>query len=190
MGKMTMRLGALMMAVGLAACGGDEAGEGEGSAASDSAVASTDSPAAPAPASPAPATPAPTGPRLSSRTSPQHGDYLADGNGRALYLLEAPGECYDTCMGVWPPLFVAGNAAATADSMLRQELVGTATRRDGTSIVTYGGHPLYYYAGDRQPGDTQGQHVEDSWGEWYLVRPGGGKVEDGGGRRGRGRDDG
>lgn len=185
----TMKLGAWMV-MGLAACGGDEAAGGEKGAPGDSAVAAAPPPATPAPA---PSTPAAAGPRLTSRTSPQHGAYLADGNGRALYLLEAAEggtECYDACLGVWPPLFGSASVTVTADSGVSQQRIGTAQRRDGTSIVTYGGHPLYYYAGDRRPGDTQGQHVEDSWGEWYLLRPDGGKVEDhGGGRRGRGRDD-
>jgi hypothetical protein len=35
--------------------------------------------------------------------------------------------------------------------------------------VTHGGKPLYYFAGDAKPGDTNGQGV----GVWYAVTPDG-----------------
>lgn len=141
-------------------------------------------PAAPATAAP-PAAPAPV--RLGIGRSARHGVYVADAGGRALYLLEDNRPCYDACMGVWPPLLAAGAGAAAANPALQRRLVGTLRRRDGTLQVTYGGHPLYYYVGDRNPGDTEGQLVEDSWGEWYLVAPDGAEVETEGRRGGRDR---
>jgi predicted lipoprotein with Yx(FWY)xxD motif len=184
----------VLLAIGVTACGGEDAAEdAEKSTAAESAPAAPP-PAASPPAAPPPAAPATTGVRLSVGRTPEHGSYLTDASGRALYLLEEDARgsstCYDACIGLWPPLFAAGGAPATAaDSAVQARLIGTAPRRDGTSQVTYGGHPLYYYAGDRGPGQTLGQHVEDAWGEWYLVHPGGGKVEDRRGGRGRGRDD-
>jgi hypothetical protein len=34
------------------------------------------------------------------------------------------------------------------------------TRSDGTTQVTYGGLPLYYWEGDRKAGDTTGNGLE------------------------------
>jgi predicted lipoprotein with Yx(FWY)xxD motif len=57
-------------------------------------------------------------------------------------------------------------------------LLGTIQRRDGSTQVTYGGHPLYYYSKDQGRGDVTGQDVTDERGEWYLVSPAGQAVED------------
>jgi predicted lipoprotein with Yx(FWY)xxD motif len=46
--------------------------------------------------------------------------------------------------------------------------LGVITRTDGTKQVTYGGHPLYYFAGDTAPGQTKGQGVG---GTWFLIGP-------------------
>jgi predicted lipoprotein with Yx(FWY)xxD motif len=128
--------------------------------------------------------------RVGVGRTPELGVFLTDGNGRSLYLLEEDGAgestCYEMCAAIWPPL-LAGTATPTpADPTVRANLLGTIARRGGGSQVTYNGHPLYYYLGDAAPGQTRGQHVEDSWGEWYLVSPAGRHVgEDGSGRRGR-----
>lgn len=128
--------------------------------------------------------------RIGVGRTPELGAFLTDANGRSLYLLEEDGAgestCYEMCAAIWPPL-LAGTAAPTpADSAVRANLLGSVPRRGGGSQVTYNGHPLYYYLGDAAPGQTRGQHVEDSWGEWYLVGPGGRHVgENGSGRRGR-----
>ena len=148
-------------------------------------------PAAAASATNAAATPAI---RVTVARSTAHGPILADGRGRSLYLLEedpAGGSgCTDMCAVVWPPYLAAGGTAPVADSGVRAALLGTVPRPGGGTQVSYGGHALYYYIGDAKPGDTRGQHVEDSWGEWYLVQPGGGEAtapgRERGGRRGRG----
>jgi predicted lipoprotein with Yx(FWY)xxD motif len=40
--------------------------------------------------------------------------------------------------------------------------------------VTYAGQPLYFFAGDEQPGDTNGQAVGDVW---FVVTPDGTPIE-------------
>jgi Secreted repeat of unknown function len=50
-------------------------------------------------------------------------------------------------------------------------------RTGGTTEVTYHGHPLYYYAADSKPGDTNGQGVKAFGAEWYVLSPAGDKVE-------------
>jgi len=103
------------------------------------------------------------------------GTYLTDANGMSLYLYtkDSPGvtTCYDQCAVAWPPLLVNG-AAPTAEGGLGAQL-GTVTRRDGTTQVTYNGWPLYYWQNDHQPGDISGQNVG---GVWYLISPDGNAI--------------
>jgi predicted lipoprotein with Yx(FWY)xxD motif len=119
------------------------------------------------------------------------GAILTDARGRALYLLEGDGAatngCTATCTVIWPPYLAGAGAVAPAagDTLVRASLIGTRARENGGVQITYGGHPLYYYLGDRDSTDVLGHHVEDSWGEWALVSPGGRPLP--GGRRG-GRD--
>jgi predicted lipoprotein with Yx(FWY)xxD motif len=134
----------------------------------------------PAPATPVTTATEPTPVRIGSRSNERFGVYLTDANGRAVYLLEsedASSPCVKTCLTIWPPLLASNGAPVPADTAVRADLLGTTTRGDGVSQVTYGGHALYYYLGDTQPGDVFGQHVEDAWGEWYLVSTAGREVE-------------
>ena len=41
--------------------------------------------------------------------------------------------------------------------------LGTLTRADGTTQVTYAGKPLYYWQGDTKPGDATGNGVTGAW---------------------------
>ena len=56
--------------------------------------------------------------------------------------------------------------------------MGTSPRADGTRQVTYDGHPLYYFAGDKAPGDVKGQGIHNFGGGWYVVAPGGDEIDD------------
>ena len=56
-------------------------------------------------------------------------------------------------------------------------LPGTVGRTDGTTQVTYAGHPLYYFSGDQNPGDIDGEGSQAFGGGWDLVSPAGVKVE-------------
>jgi predicted lipoprotein with Yx(FWY)xxD motif len=108
------------------------------------------------------------------------GSILADGKDRTLYLfLKDSGttsECNGGCAAAWPPLTV--NGTPTAGSGAQASLVGTTTRSDGTSQVTYNGHPIYRYSGDQNAGDTAGQGLEAFGAEWYVLSPAGDQVED------------
>lgn len=154
------------------------------SSASGATAAQTAHPQSP------PAATATTELRVGVRRTPELGAFLTDGNGRSLYLLEedrgGESSCYEMCAAIWPPLLAGTAIPTSADAAVRRDLLKSVPRRGGGSQVTYNGHPLYYYLGDAAPGQTRGQHVEDSWGEWYLVSPTGQHVgEDGSGRRGR-----
>ena len=77
--------------------------------------------------------------------------------------------CYDQCATAWPPL-LTDTADVTAGTGMDATLIGTTERTDGTTQVTYNDHPLYYYAEDTEPGDTEGQGVNDVW---WVVNPAG-----------------
>ena len=56
-------------------------------------------------------------------------------------------------------------------------LVGTTKRTDGTTEVTYNGHPLYYFVGDSKRGDTNGEGVVAFGAGWDVIAPSGMKIE-------------
>lgn len=107
-------------------------------------------------------------------SSSELGDIVVDGEGRTLYLFTSDSgsesTCYGACEAAWPPLV----GEVTAGPGVTGEL-GTTTRTDGSSQVTLGGHPLYHYASDVDPGDTSGQGVG---GVWFVVDGAGNPVED------------
>jgi hypothetical protein len=47
--------------------------------------------------------------------------------------------------------------------------LGTITRSDGSTQVTYDGHPLYTYVSDTAPGQAKGNGVNLSGGVWHEV---------------------
>jgi predicted lipoprotein with Yx(FWY)xxD motif len=106
------------------------------------------------------------------------GPILVDGNGRTLYLFEADkspsSTCYGACATYWPPLLTGG--APTAGTGVKASLLGTTRRTDGTTEVTYGGHPLYYVVTDHNPGDASGQAVNNFGAAWFVVGTDGNKI--------------
>ena len=123
---------------------------------------------------------APAAPQIGSAAL-DPGTALVDGAGRALYLFEADTGTTSTCTGacaqVWPPLLASGPAPAVTGAA-QASLVGTSPRADGTLQVTYHGHPLYYFAGDKAPGDVTGQGIHNFGGGWYVVTPAGDEIDD------------
>jgi predicted lipoprotein with Yx(FWY)xxD motif len=116
------------------------------------------------------------------------GKVLVDSKGETLYLFAADkgttSECSGACASAWPPL--RDSSKPTVGTGLKTSLVGTTKRSDGQPEVTYGGHPLYTYIGDKNPGDTNGQGITAFGGAWYAVTaPGaqasGGTASTGGG---------
>jgi predicted lipoprotein with Yx(FWY)xxD motif len=108
------------------------------------------------------------------------GMILAAGPKRlTVYLFEgdhgSTSACTGTCAQVWPPVTTA--AAATAGGAATTADLGTITRSDGTKQVTYKGHPLYFYAKDKDDGDAYGQGVHGFGADWYVLKPSGVKVD-------------
>jgi predicted lipoprotein with Yx(FWY)xxD motif len=107
------------------------------------------------------------------------GRIVVDSKGRTLYLFEKDkgrrSTCYGACAAYWPPALTHGKPRAHAG--LKRSLIGTTRRRNGTMQVTYAGHPLYRYAGDDGPRQTNGAGLQDFGGGWDPVSPAGKKVE-------------
>ena len=107
------------------------------------------------------------------------GRVLVDGQGRTLYLFEKDkgrrSACSGTCATYWPPLRTKGKPIAVRGAA--RSLLGVTRRADGTSQVTYGGHPLYLFVQDTKPGQTRGQDLHDFGAAWYVVSPAGKKIE-------------
>jgi predicted lipoprotein with Yx(FWY)xxD motif len=66
--------------------------------------------------------------------------------------------------------------AAARRHRRRRFRVGTIKRAGGRLQATYYGHPLYYYVGDKRPGQILCQNVNEFGGFWRVVRPTGSLV--------------
>jgi predicted lipoprotein with Yx(FWY)xxD motif len=143
-------------ALALAACGG-----GYGSDEPSSAADGRDAAAAPEATSDAPVGRGDTG----------LGTVLVDAEGLTLYGLTDDTDGVPTCDGAcaeaWPPLTVDG---ADLPDGLDAGLYSVVERSDGTFQLEAGKWPLYRFAGDAAPGDTNGQ---GSGGVWFAVAPDG-----------------
>ena len=100
-----------------------------------------------------------------------YGQVLFDGRGYVLYAFthdpKGKSRCTGACAAAWPP-FIAKTPRAGKGA--QASLVGTTRRADGSVQVTYAGRPLYYYVGDRKPGQILCQNVEEYGGLWLIVR--------------------
>ena len=96
-------------------------------------------------------------------TSSKLGNILVDGDGRTLYAFTKDkgdqSACSGGCATNWPAL----TGTAAAGTGVQASLLSTSMQANGDSQVTYGGRPLYYFAGDAKPGDTNGQGVGNLW---------------------------
>jgi predicted lipoprotein with Yx(FWY)xxD motif len=157
---------AVAAALVLAACGGSSTSSSSGSASTPSYGAAKPSTSNTSNSSGAAS--------VSTKTS-SLGTFLVDGNGRALYLWDADHGSKSTCSGAcaqaWPPVTTTGTPKASG--AVKASLLGTTKRADGSSEVTYAGHPLYTFAGDTQAGQTNGQGSNGFGAPWWVVTPAG-----------------
>ena len=106
------------------------------------------------------------------------GKTLVDANGRTLYLFEADRPNRSTLsqagLAVWPAFISSGTPRATGGAV--SGLIGTITGPGGRRQVTYGGHPLYYFVGDRSPGSVSGQRLNSFGAVWYVLSPNGNAI--------------
>jgi predicted lipoprotein with Yx(FWY)xxD motif len=121
-------------------------------------AACTSAGASPTPSS-APASAA-AGVTIGTASSATFGTVLTGPTGMTLYTHAGDSATSSTCSGqcatAWPPLATTGQPMA-GTGVTGQ--LGTLTRADGTTQVTYGGLPLYYWQGDAKAGDVTGNGV-------------------------------
>lgn len=91
---------------------------------------------------------------------------------RAIYIWEleptSEATCYGDCAVAWPPVLTDGRPVAGRG--LDATLLGTTTRRDGSTQVTYHDHPLYYYENDG-PDEVRCHNVATHGGLWWVITP-------------------
>lgn len=107
------------------------------------------------------------------------GTYVADGAGRTLYRFDEDDNkppkatCTGDCAETWPPLLIKSPGKVFPDGVDPQ-LIGYVETADGHCQITINGWPVYYFSGDEEPGDINGQGVK---GTWFAVNPDGGKTQ-------------
>jgi predicted lipoprotein with Yx(FWY)xxD motif len=106
------------------------------------------------------------------------GNILVDSQGHTLYLFKkdsgTKSACFGACATNWPPLRASGTP--TVGGGASASSVGTTPRSDGTPQITYNGHPLYRFVGDKKPGDTNGQGLTAFGGGWFALSAAGNQV--------------
>jgi predicted lipoprotein with Yx(FWY)xxD motif len=169
--------GVVAIALAVAGCGGTSAGKHAGAYGAPSPTTS----APPAASGGAPAAGGSGGASVALASS-KLGEILVDGNGRTLYLFQADtgraSTCNGACASAWPPLTTTGQPIAGPG--VSASKLGTTKRSDGTTGVTYNGHPLYRFVGDSAPGQTTGQGSDGFGAEWYVLSAAGNQIEIGG----------
>ena len=153
----------------LVACGGssdsnDTASGGQSSSTAPAATTATT--AAPVATTAAAAV-------LKVATSDKFGPILTDTAGKALYTFDKDTAGTSTCTGgcatTWPALLLPAGAStpiATPSGVTGTLTVSPAT--GGGSQIVLNNKPLYRYAGDANPGDTNGDGVG---GIWHIAKP-------------------
>ena len=162
----------LVALVALAAAGALAAGCGNSSGSGGSGSGGYGSGGA------APTSNPPSGVATVTTASTKLGMILVDGSGRTLYLFEKdqPNQsaCSGACVAAWPVDPSSGTPKAGGG--VQASLLGTISRSDNTTQVTYNLHPLYYYSGDSGAGQQNGQGVDAFGAAWFVVAPNGAKV--------------
>ena len=102
---------------------------------------------------------------MASAKKAKVGSVIVDAQGRTLYRFTAEAQglpvCTGACVSTWPPALVA------AASGLPEHVATVKRPDDGRLQLTYDGHPLYRYAGDRSKADANGEGVG---GQWFVVK--------------------
>jgi len=111
----------------------------------------------------------------------RYGPHLADAANRSLYMftadqqatgnMPAVSRCNDACAEVWPPVITT--QPVRTETGVDDKLIGTVQRPDGSTQLTFGGWPVYYYLRDQKVGYIGGQGVNEFGGLWYLLSPSG-----------------
>ncbi|MFJ4535263.1 SCO0930 family lipoprotein [Streptomyces tibetensis] len=112
---------------------------------------------------------------LSTRKDPKLGEIVVDKNGMTVYRFKKDeawpkpvSNCTGECLAKWP-LVEPVDFADTKGIQKKGYMIFDRTDGEGQQ-QTINCSPIYTFAGDKAPGDTNGQGVG---GTWYAVRPDG-----------------
>ena len=166
--------GLLPLILVLAACSSGGASPAPAAASQQASQAARPSTAAesstPSEAASQAASPAAAGATVEAKDVGTIGTKLVAGsNGMTVYTFtkdvkdSGKSACNAGCIDKWPAL--TSTAAPTAGAGVTGKL-GTITRDDGATQVTYNGLPLYFFANDKAPGDANGVYAN-----WEAVKP-------------------
>ena len=146
-------LGAAALVLVVAACGED----------TDSGSETTAAGAAPAA-------------QLATRADTAVGTVVVDAGGMTLYTTEREADgavvCVDECLEVWLPAIVDSETPAVSAELT--DRIGAVERPDGGGLqATFDGSPLYRFSEDGEPGEVNGDGVEDAFGDagflWHAA---------------------
>jgi predicted lipoprotein with Yx(FWY)xxD motif len=94
------------------------------------------------------------------------GQYLVGEDGRTLYVFgkdtSGKSTCNTTCAANWPPFMLTSSDTVKAGSGV-SGAISTITRDDGTTQVAINGMPLYYFSGDTDKGQINGEGIGKLW---------------------------
>jgi predicted lipoprotein with Yx(FWY)xxD motif len=101
------------------------------------------------------------------------GKVVTNSKGFTLYMFRKDhahkSSCYGSCAKFWPPLLTTGKPSAGRGA--KAALLGTTKRTDGKLQVTYKGYPVYTFALDKKPGQTNGEGLKEFGANWYALTP-------------------
>ncbi len=108
-------------------------------------------------------------PTVSLAKDPLFGRVIVDNEGRTLYFFskdyDGTSACNGDCAGTWPPYYEEDIAFQDG---LNPEDFGVIFREDGSKQTTFRDWPLYYFAGDVQIGDINGDGLGNVW---FVAKP-------------------
>jgi predicted lipoprotein with Yx(FWY)xxD motif len=184
-------LAAVILALGVAACGGDDHGQADERAAEateptnagpgeDSEAESTEPGGKSTETGAAALAQRPAGeeglrvPAVRAgivATESAFGRVLFDANGQVVYAFENDrrnqSNCTsEDCVEAWPPVLTQEEPSAGEGVDVR--LLGTIRRSDGRLQVTYNARPLYFYEHEA-PGEIKCHNVDLHGGRWWVV---------------------
>lgn len=108
---------------------------------------------------------------LKSRADAALGEYLTDSSGFTLYMYKKDGvqksNCTGACAETWIPFLSYGDIKIQTytDELTKQ--VNYTQRADDKNQFSFGPSPLYYYSGDKKPGDVSGHDMGN--GDWSVI---------------------
>lgn len=110
---------------------------------------------------------------LQAATIKGFADVLENISNDSLYVLSsekgAKLDCTGACLTIWPPLLVASGTKSISLAAGVDGTIGFVARSSTTEQVTYNSYPVYTFAGDSGPGQSNGEGIDADGGTWTLA---------------------